>query len=103
MKHRLSEPFIGKTPKRTLILKTLNEPIKVKYSGIAESVLPQKHLRKLATKKCNSKVNKKMLPEKLNRNSLLQQHMPLTCDYQKRKIGGGWLEIQKDKLKASYP
>ena len=44
-----------------------------------------------------------MLPEKLNRNSLLQQHMPLTCDYQKRKIGGGgWLEIQKDKLKASY-
>ena len=43
-----------------------------------------------------------MLPEKLNRNSLLQQHMPFTCDYQKRKIGGGWLEIQKDKLKASY-
>ena len=92
MKHRLFEPFIGKTPKRTLILKTLNEPI-------AEGVLFQKHLRKLATKNATiNKVNKKMLPEKLNRNSLLQQHMPLTCDYQKRQIGGGWLEIQKDKL-----
>ena len=99
MKHRLFEPFIGKTPKRTLILKTLNEPIKIKYSGIAEGVLFQKHLRKLATKNATlNKVNKKMLPEKLNRNSLLQQHMPLTCDYQKRQIDGGWLEIQKDKL-----
>ena len=29
-----------------------------------------------------------MLLEKLNRNSLLQQRMPLTCDRQKGEIGG---------------
>ena len=48
----------------------------------------QRHLRKLATKKYSNKINKKMLLEKLNRNSLLQQRMPLTCDRQKGEIGG---------------
>ena len=39
--------------------------------------------------KCNNKVNKEMLHEKLNKNSLLQQHMPLTCVCQKGKWSGG--------------
>ena len=93
MKHGLSEPFmtftigsfnIGKTHKRALNLKGLR-PIKIKL-------------------KCNNKVSKKMLHEKLNKKSLLQQHMPLTCGCQKGKmvgVGGGG-GIRKDKLKASY-
>ena len=63
---------IGKTHKRALNLKGLNGPIEIKL-------------------KCNNKVNKKMLREKLYKNSLLQQHMPLTCGCQKGKMfwGGG--------------